>query len=153
MVHVAVIENEVQALVAFDVGVVASFRVVMSVSVYIDEGCEVGCVVSFTMGGPSQDVVGNLIPRFAMVNNELVDFIAGQVPDVIILQQGHHVDGGISCREWSRPVVLADLAKPKSRQVETVVGIETAKPKCVLENGLFATTGRHFPSGAVARVD
>ena len=101
MVPITVIENEVQTLVTFDVGIIACFRVVMSVSVHIDERREVGCVVALTVGGPSQDVIGDLITRFAVVNNEKVDFFTGQIPDMILLHQGHHVDGGIGCCEWS----------------------------------------------------
>ena len=153
MVPITVIENEVQTLVTFDVGIIACFRVVMSVSVHIDKRREVGCVVALTVGGPSQDVIGDLITRFAVVNNEKVDFFTGQIPDMIILHQDHHVDGGLGRREWSRPVVLADLAISESRQVEVLVGIETAKPQCMLENSLFAATSGHFPCRAVAGVD
>ena len=40
---------------------------------------------------------------------------------------------------------MTNLTESISGQMKTVVSIEAAKPKRVLENGLFATACRNFP--------
>ena len=106
-------------------------------------------IVAFAVGGPGQDVFRCLIVVFGVVGDEVVDFLAGKVPNMMVLECGHQIDGGIggfkrSCQE----VLLVDLTVFDGGQVKVVVGIKAAKPQCMLENGLFAATRRHFPCGA-----
>ena len=80
-----VIKNIEQALVTFDVGVVAGLGVVTTIPVHVDKRREVLCIVTFAMGWPGEDVFGNFIASLAMMGDEVVDFLAGEVPDVMIL--------------------------------------------------------------------
>ena len=149
VVGIAVVEDEVQALVTLDVRIVTSFGVVKPIAVHIDERSEVGGKITVAMGRPGQDVVGGFIPWFAMMSDEIVDFDAGEVPDAVVLQHVHQTCGGIGRSERSSPVVRADLAKPKPGQVKAIVAVEAAKPQRVLENGRLAAACRHFPNGTI----
>ena len=149
VVGIAVVEDEEQALVALDVGIVTCFGVVKPIAVHVDERSEVGGEITVTMGRPGQDVVGGCIPRLAMMSDEIVDFNAGEVPDAVVLQHVHQTRGGVGRFERPSPIIRADLAKPKPSQVKAIVGVEAAKPQCVLENGRLATACWYFPNGAI----
>ena len=117
MLSVAVIKDEKQALIPFDVGIVASFGIVVSIAIYIDKRRKVLCIVTFAVGWPGEDVFGNFIASLAMMGDEVVDFLAGEVPDVMILEASHQADGGICGFERPCPIVLPGLTVSESGQM------------------------------------
>ena len=90
-----VVEDEKQALVAFDVRIVAVGGIVMAVAVHIDKRRHVFGIAFLTMRRPSEYVFRNLVILVAVMGNEIVDFDTSQVPYMMVLQGRHQVNGSI----------------------------------------------------------
>ena len=149
---IVVIENEKQALVTFDVGIVAVGRVVTSIGIDVDKRCQVFGIAFLAMRRPRQDVVRNLIIFVSVMGYELLYFGASEVPNMVKFQGSHHIRRCLHRFERPRPIVPSILSRTVCGKMKAVVRIQATNPKAMLENRFFSTAFWNLPGRTIAMV-